>query len=378
MLVAAVPVLRGRLLRTRALARVPDELREIYRAPARRDARRAGGVPAAPRRPGRARRAGCSCGPTLPDYIDTTDLLARALRGDVAFVPGRAAYVDGRGGSEMRLNFSGVERRRHPRGRAEDRRRRRRAGRAVRDADRACKPAPKRADPLAGPRVPRGAAGGLVTVAVLKGGTLAGAAPSRCAPAPGSRTRCRARPRGGHDRRRPRPRLPPAGGAVRRGVRRPPRPGREDGTVQELFEILGIPYTARLGCLHPLHRQGARQARAARRQHPDARSSLQPDRVRGARRGARAAGDRGAAGLPDRRQARWPGLGARDQVRAHRGGRAARAVASFSYDTRCCSSASSTAATSRSVLDGPDGPRRCPWSRRSRTADDCTTSTPAT
>ena len=45
---------------------------------------------------------------TLPDYIDTTDLLARALEEHVAFVPGRAAYVDGRGGSEMRLNFSGV------------------------------------------------------------------------------------------------------------------------------------------------------------------------------------------------------------------------------------------------------------------------------
>jgi 2-aminoadipate transaminase len=44
----------------------------------------------------------------LPDYIDTTDLLARALREDVAFVPGRAAYLDGRGGSEMRLNFSGI------------------------------------------------------------------------------------------------------------------------------------------------------------------------------------------------------------------------------------------------------------------------------
>src|SRR3954462_3250692 len=43
---------------------------------------------------------------TLPDYIDTTDLLAKALREDVAFVPGRAAYVDGRGGSSMRLNFS--------------------------------------------------------------------------------------------------------------------------------------------------------------------------------------------------------------------------------------------------------------------------------
>jgi 2-aminoadipate transaminase len=43
---------------------------------------------------------------TLPDYIDTTDLLAKALRENVAFVPGRSAYVDGRGGSSMRLNFS--------------------------------------------------------------------------------------------------------------------------------------------------------------------------------------------------------------------------------------------------------------------------------
>jgi 2-aminoadipate transaminase len=46
---------------------------------------------------------------TLPDYIDTTDLLARALEQHVAFVPGRAAFVDGRGGSSMRLNFSGVD-----------------------------------------------------------------------------------------------------------------------------------------------------------------------------------------------------------------------------------------------------------------------------
>lgn len=44
---------------------------------------------------------------TLPDFIDTQDLLARALRDNVAFVPGSAAYVDGRGGSSMRLNFSG-------------------------------------------------------------------------------------------------------------------------------------------------------------------------------------------------------------------------------------------------------------------------------
>ncbi|MDX6587662.1 MAG: 2-aminoadipate transaminase [Solirubrobacterales bacterium] len=45
---------------------------------------------------------------TLPDYIDTTDLLARALRENVAFVPGVAAFADGRTGkSSMRLNFSG-------------------------------------------------------------------------------------------------------------------------------------------------------------------------------------------------------------------------------------------------------------------------------
>jgi 2-aminoadipate transaminase len=44
---------------------------------------------------------------TLPEFIDTHDLLAKALREEqVAFVPGAAAYVDSRGGSSMRLNFS--------------------------------------------------------------------------------------------------------------------------------------------------------------------------------------------------------------------------------------------------------------------------------
>ncbi|MBI5104449.1 MAG: PLP-dependent aminotransferase family protein [Solirubrobacterales bacterium] len=45
---------------------------------------------------------------TLPDYLDTTDLLARALTRNVAFVPGRGAFLDGRGAASMRLNFSGV------------------------------------------------------------------------------------------------------------------------------------------------------------------------------------------------------------------------------------------------------------------------------
>lgn len=45
---------------------------------------------------------------TLPEFIDTTDLLARALRENVAFVPGVAAFADGSTGwNSMRLNFSG-------------------------------------------------------------------------------------------------------------------------------------------------------------------------------------------------------------------------------------------------------------------------------
>ena len=44
---------------------------------------------------------------TLPDFIDTDDLLVRALRDNVAFVPGSGAYLDGRGHNAMRLNFSG-------------------------------------------------------------------------------------------------------------------------------------------------------------------------------------------------------------------------------------------------------------------------------
>ena len=75
---------------------------------------------------------GLFCWATLPDYIDTTDLLAKALRENVAFVPGAAAYVDGRGGSSMRLNFSASPAGRDPRGHPPHRRRDRRAGRPVR------------------------------------------------------------------------------------------------------------------------------------------------------------------------------------------------------------------------------------------------------
>jgi 2-aminoadipate transaminase len=46
---------------------------------------------------------------TLPDYIHTGELLARAIeRHQVAFVPGEAAFLDGQGQNSMRLNYSGA------------------------------------------------------------------------------------------------------------------------------------------------------------------------------------------------------------------------------------------------------------------------------
>jgi 2-aminoadipate transaminase len=46
---------------------------------------------------------------TLPEYIHTGELLARAIeRHQVAFVPGEGAFLDGQGTNSMRLNFSGA------------------------------------------------------------------------------------------------------------------------------------------------------------------------------------------------------------------------------------------------------------------------------
>ncbi len=82
-----------------------DSLRDVYRA--RRDAMLDALERHFPPSAGWSRPAGgLFCWATLPAYIDTTDLLAKALRENVAFVPGAAAYADGRGGSSMRLNFS--------------------------------------------------------------------------------------------------------------------------------------------------------------------------------------------------------------------------------------------------------------------------------
>ena len=87
----------ARVLRRGPVARVRGRaLRRLPRAP-RRDAR----VARARTSPSQATwsrpEGGLFLWATLPSYIDTTDLLARALRENVAFVPGAAAFVDGRG-----------------------------------------------------------------------------------------------------------------------------------------------------------------------------------------------------------------------------------------------------------------------------------------
>jgi len=82
-----------------------DSLRDIYRA--RRDAMLDALAEYFPPQAEWTRpRGGLFIWATLPDFIDTTDLLARALRDNVAFVPGAAAYLDGRGRQSMRLNYS--------------------------------------------------------------------------------------------------------------------------------------------------------------------------------------------------------------------------------------------------------------------------------
>jgi len=53
-------------------------------------------------------RGGLFVWATLPSYIDTEDLLAKAIDQNVAFVPGAAAFLNGDGQSSMRLNYSAM------------------------------------------------------------------------------------------------------------------------------------------------------------------------------------------------------------------------------------------------------------------------------
>ena len=277
---------------------------------------------------------------TLPDYLDTTDLLARALSRNVAFVPGRAAYLDGRGGSSMRLNFSGVD---------DDAIREgvRRIGEVVReqvglygtltgaapprrppsprrapmDPDLRRRAAPARAATQRGERRARCAS----RVAVLKGGR---SLERQVSLRSGARVEDALERLGhdvvgidvGHDLvARLRDAAPDVAFVALHG-----RDG-EDGTVQELLEVLGIPYTAsrRVG-VHARRRQGRRQARAARRRPADARLLRRSPRrrSRSSARPTRCGAIEERLALPDRRQARRPGQRAGDPLRRDRRRRA--------------------------------------------------------
>ena len=241
---------RGRLAGLRAVAarRLPP--------PARHDARRARRALPAPRRRGRTRRAACSSGRRCPTTSTRPTCWRARCSDNVAFVPGRAAYLDGRGGSSMRLNFSGVD--------EDDIREgiRRigevvaRAGRALRHAHRpAARAAPPSRAAGAGRRgARRRAAPAAARATHERRATVSRSPSSRAAARSSARCRCararasRTRSSGsatrssaidvGHDLvARLREAAPDAAFVALHG-----RDG-EDGTVQELLEIVGIPYT---------------------------------------------------------------------------------------------------------------------------------------
>ena len=260
--------------------------------------------------------------------------------------PGRAAYLDGRGGSSMRLNFSGVGEDDDPRGHPADRQGRARAGRALRDAHGRRARAARRAEQAAragdGPDAPASLPlrrKRRMTRRGPQGRPLARAARSRCARARGSRTRSSASATrscaidvGPDLVDRLRGRAP--GRRVRRAAR-PRRRGRHGAGAARAARRSRTPARARRPASRCMDKVLAKHAlRDAG--HPDAGLlRVQPDRLRGARRRAGAAGDRGAPRLPDRRQAG----AARARRSASSSPRTAAdvpgaLVAAFSYDTK--------------------------------------------
>ena len=363
---------------------------------------------------------------TLPEYIDTGDLLAKALRDDVAFVPGQAAYVDDRGRNSMRLNFSGVNED-EPRGHKKDRQSHRRASRVVWRLDRQATPARNRPAygggrrpepwaefiqnpaPSSGPdhdltpsgpdegradqaESPPDQGGGRrclsfsqnrrrvrMKVAVLHGRSLPRLAASRCAPAPESRTRWSglgtrswrstsvARAGQAANRRAP-----------RRGLRRHARAGRRG---RHRAGAAGDPrhplHRARRGGLRPLHGQGARQARAARGGHPG-RAGLvfafneTAFRELGAADALGQMEERLGFPLVIAAAAALPWGEVRGALVRGAGGAGSRPSATT---TGCCWSASSRGASWRSACSATS---RCRWSKRSRPGATATTSRRAT
>ena len=103
--------LRRRVLRRGPLgATTSTTLRDALPRAARRDARRARRALPAARPSGRSPRAACSSGRRCPTTSTRPTCSRRRCATTSPSSPGRAAYLDGRGGISMRLNFSGVGR----------------------------------------------------------------------------------------------------------------------------------------------------------------------------------------------------------------------------------------------------------------------------
>ena len=130
----------------------------------------------------------------------------------------------------------------------------------------------------------------------------------------------------------------------------------EDGTVQELLEILGIPYTGSgvLACVRAMDKVLAKHLMIeAGIPTPDF-FAFNETAFRELGAAEALPRDRGAARLPDRGQAVEPGLGARDQVRRARPPTCPpRSWPPSPTTRRCCSSATWTGRDlAVSILDG--------------------------
>ena len=191
-----------------------------------------------------------------------------------------------------------------------------------------------------------------------------------------------ARPRGGRHRRRPRP---------RRAARRDARPdvafvalhGRdgEDGTVQELLELVGIPYTASgpSACMRCMDKVLAKHAlRDAGLPTPDFYAFSQTAfEALGAAHALPAIEERLDFPVVVKPAAQGSALGIRFAPSA--ADVPAAIVAAFSYDTKVLLERHVAGRDlAVSVVDGPTGRRRCRSSRRSRAAATSTTSRRAT
>ena len=275
-------------------------LNGIYRLAPRRDAAGARGGDAPRGAPGRGPPAACSCGRRCPTTsTPPTCWPRRSSSTRWRSCPGRGAFLDGRGGDSMRLNFSGVPEADDQRGRAPPRRRRLRDDRAA-------------------PGAGRGGS---------EGRRAEGRALARARGEPALGRQRRGRPAAAGARRRSRstststwcapcaPSRPDAAFIALHGK------GGEDGTVQELLEILEIPYTGPgvLACERAWDKVVAK-AHFAAGGHPHAAGlRLQPGRLPRARRRRGDPGDPRAPRPAAGREAGQAGLGAR-----HHGGARAR------------------------------------------------------